>query len=856
MWNGQTGVAPKGVVRTRKDRFASRLERSAPNLPNASLGLSFGLAPLAGHLNGAWDTRATDATTGIFLLSMATVVLWLTIRIGKGLPHRKVFVAMGFVYAACGWARLAILFGGAENWPQWLLSGVLRFLPVGLLALSIFMFGSIPPLLGVLRASDEVQSLRGQAKFAAVVQATPLAVVGADCEGRVTSWNPAAEEIFGYTEKEILGTTGLTHPQDTVQEQAALLGRTLQGQVTRGFETFRVNRAGKRFPVSISTAPLRDDDGRQTGIMATIEDISERKRMELQLHDTSVTLGAITEALNSYLESGDWAVASKKLLSHALKQTQSKCGLLAVVLDAPSVRVLAHEGVVWHPEANRQLYEAKLSQQAARGFFELQYHGSLFGEIIHNGKTVVSNDPSNDLRSGGMPLGHQKIYSLLGVPIFKGETVVGVIVVGNRPGGYTGEESRALETISQATGVLYDNYRQEIKRTQLEEQRTRLEGEFRQAQKMEVLGQLAGGIAHDFNNMLMVLSGSMELLEQSLPKGAQSDRYVAQIKRTVEKAAAITKQLLAFSRKQVLEIAPIDLHEVLTDSEFMLPRLIGSDIQLTFQHQAAHSWIRADAAQLEQVIANLAINSRDAMPGGGLLTISTHNTFSLPEGVAADADSAAESGWVVLEVRDTGTGMSEETRAHIFEPFFTTKPEGKGTGLGLPTVYGIVRQFGGHIAVDSQPKVGTRFQIYFPVRNPEQQMHQNPRAPQANEQEKRLTILLADDEPSLRAAIAEYLRGAGHCVLESQSAHDALELARNEAGPIDVLLTDVVMPGLRGPMLAKEILALRPEVQIIYISGYAQNLGEAQIPRGAAFLQKPFRLASLGEQLKLLPRRA
>jgi two-component system cell cycle sensor histidine kinase/response regulator CckA len=160
----------------------------------------------------------------------------------------------------------------------------------------------------------------------------------------------------------------------------------------------------------------------------------------------------------------------------------------------------------------------------------------------------------------------------------------------------------------------------------------------------------------------------------------------------------------------------------LTDSAFMLPRLIGSDVQLTFQHQAAHSWIRADAAQLEQVIANLAINARDAMPGGGALTISTHNTFSLPEGLATDADNAAESGWLVLEVSDTGIGMSEETRAHIFEPFFTTKPEGKGTGLGLPTVYGIVCQFGGHIAVDSRPGEGTRFRLYFPIRKPADQM--------------------------------------------------------------------------------------------------------------------------------------
>lgn len=400
-----------------------------------------------------------------------------------------------------------------------------------------------------------------------------------------------------------------------------------------------------------------------------------------------------------------------------------------------------------------------------------------------------------------------------------------------------------------------ESSREIVKRPEPEEQEAQLERKSWHSQKMEVLGQLSGGIAHDFNNILMVLSSSMELLEKTLPAQSPSTRYVEQMKRTIERATTTTKQLLAFSRKQVLDITLIDLHEVLTDSEFMLPRLLGSDVRLTFQPQAWHSWIQADAAQLEQVIANLAVNARDAMPAGGSLTISTRNTFSLPAGVTINGNGYRRSGWVVLEVNDTGCGMDEETQAHIFEPFFTTKPEGKGTGLGLPTVYGIMSQFGGTITVDSRVDEGTRFQLYFPMQDPAEQMQAGSLEREANDSTKRLTILLADDEPSLRAAIAEYLRGAGHRVLESQSALDALELARCESGTIDVLLTDVVMPGLRGTELANEVKRLRPDVHVIYISGYAKNLAAAQVPRGAAFLQKPFRLVSLAEQLKLVPRK-
>ena len=274
---------------------------------------------------------------------------------------------------------------------------------------------------------------------------------------------------------------------------------------------------------------------------------------------------------------------------------------------------------------------------------------------------------------------------------------------------------------------------------------------------MEVLGQLAGGVAHDFNNMLMVLTSSPELLERSLPANFSGRGYLEQFQRTTEKAAAITRQLLAFSRKQVLDVKPVDLHEVLTQSEFMLPRLLGADVQLTFEHHAARSWILADPSQLEQVIANLAINARDAMPCGGKLTISTSNAKELPANISTRARSGACTEWLVLEVKDTGSGMDEATRNHIFEPFFTTKPVGKGTGLGLSTVYGIVHQFGGQIQLESQLGAGTRFAIYFPVTEPLPSQPKIRPQPKGELQDPGIhTILLVDDEAALRLAVAEF----------------------------------------------------------------------------------------------------
>ena len=387
-------------------------------------------------------------------------------------------------------------------------------------------------------------------------------------------------------------------------------------------------------------------------------------------------------------------------------------------------------------------------------------------------------------------------------------------------------------------------------------ERKSLESQVRQAQKMEVLGRLAGGVAHDFNKMLMVLGGSAELLDRSLPCDSPSRVYLDQIQRTIDKATAVTRQLLTFSRKQILDLRPIDLHEALTESEFMLPRLLGAGIELSFHHDAPKSWIISNPTQIEQLVANLAINASDAMPGGGRLTISTRNASSVPANGAGDAILGE---WVVLEVSDTGSGMDETTRTQIFEPFFTTKSAGKGTGLGLATVYGIVNQEGGHIRLETQLGVGTRFEIYFSCVNVPVPVLAIPHSAKPLESVaaagESVTVLVADDETPLRQAVVEILRSSGYTVFEAQTATDAANIAEHRIKKLDILLTDVLMPGLRGPELARLVSQCHPAVHVVYMSGFAEGLPEMQLPPNSAFLQKPFRFATLLEQLKLVQRK-
>ncbi|MGB3095798.1 MAG: PAS domain S-box protein [Candidatus Deferrimicrobiaceae bacterium] len=472
----------------------------------------------------------------------------------------------------------------------------------------------------------------------------------------------------------------------------------------------------------------------------------------------------------------------------------------------------------------------------------IEYVNPAFERITGYHRDEVLGKNPRLLKSG---MQDHSFYEELWKTLTRGDVWSGVFQ-NLRKDGTLYEEEAVISPVRDASGEVI-NY-VAVKRDVTNERR--VEEQLRQAQKMEAVGRLAGGIAHDFNNLLTAITGYTDLLLMDLPEGELAHREVLEIRKAGDRAASLTRQLLAFSRRQVLQPKVLDLNQVVTDMEKLLRRLIGENIELVTSLSDDLGHVKADPGQIEQVIVNLAVNSRDAMPNGGRLILET-SKMEIDESYANRHDPVLPGSYAILAVTDTGVGMDASTMARLFEPFFTTKEVGKGTGLGLATVYGIVKQSGGYVWAYSEVGRGTTFKVLLPGEEEVAELAEKEVAylyPSGGEE----TVLVVEDEKLVRDLVREILSQHRYKVLEASRGTEALEVSGRHKGPIHLLVSDVVMPGMTGPELARRLTALRPEMGVLFMSGYTDDaiLHHGVLEHGAEFLQKPFKASALGAKVR------
>jgi len=478
----------------------------------------------------------------------------------------------------------------------------------------------------------------------------------------------------------------------------------------------------------------------------------------------------------------------------------------------------------------------------------LPIEGNPFLEHIAAHKEPLAvEDAQHDPRTTSI---HQLFHvpntvSLLLFPLIVEEKAIGGISLSsNKPRHFSADELNLVQSVAeQVAGALT--------RIRLVEERQRLEAQYYQSQKMDAIGSLAGGIAHDFNNLLVPIIGYVELAMVKLTANHELYPNLEHVYKAAERAAALTQQILAFSRKQVLDIKPVNLNDIVANFDRMLGRLIGEDIDLQTSLEPSLHLVKVDRSQIEQILMNLAVNARDAMSNGGKLIIETGNVL-LDEKYAESYAEVVPGPYVMIAVSDSGCGMDEETKRRIFEPFYTTKDQGKGTGLGLSTVHGIVKQHGGHIWVYSEPEMGTTFKIYFP--QVEEPVQSEPSIPERASQVGTETVLIVEDEEGVRNLVSGTLESYGYQVLKAENPEEGLQIATTYAATIDLLLTDVIMPGMNGRELYQQVSTIRPQIKVLYMSGYTDSMivRDGVLEEGTNYLQKPFTIQGLTQKVRMV----
>jgi two-component system, cell cycle sensor histidine kinase and response regulator CckA len=645
-----------------------------------------------------------------------------------------------------------------------------------------------PKTVGLITARDVSERLQSEmalrdseSRNRAVLESALDCIISIDHQGSIIEFNPAAERTFGYSRMHVLGR----------QLADLIVPARFRDQHRQGLARYLRERTSAILDRRIEVFALRAD-GSEFPAELTVTAVQSRSTPVFTAFLRDITEQKRAEAAQRVAE---------RRLQHVV--TSSPVVLFTLGLDSSTIR-----GITWISANIREMLGHEVEDAFAPEWWSSNIHPEDRERIVAHVQA--------ELFSTGRTLQEYRFW--------------------HRSGEYRWVQGE-IRLIRDGDGVPIEGVGSwsDISGRKL------LEDQFRQAQKMEAVGRLAGGIAHDFNNLLTVITGFSELLENLVEADDQARPLVEEIGKAGKRAAALTRQLLAFSRKQVLQPKIIDLNALVRDLAKMLPRLLGEDIELNLSLLDSGARIRADPGQLEQVIVNLAVNGRDAMPTGGTLTIETQR--ALLEGKYAEIQAEVRPGpYVLLSVRDTGTGMDSRTLARVFEPFFTTKGPDRGTGLGLATVFGIVKQSGGHIEACSELGFGTTFRLYLPAHD-EMPLAVAAGTPNRSEcQGGCETVLLVEDEIGVRGLTRHLLNLKGYKVIEAGDGEEALAIAAEHRGAIDLVLTDVVMPRMSGREFTQRLNELRPGIKVLYMSGYTDDavVRHGIYEESVNFLQKPF----------------
>ena len=722
-------------------------------------------------------------------------------------------------------------------------------------------------------------------RLAAIVESSADAIIGKTLDGTITDWNPAAERMYGYSADEAIGRpVTMLFPADRLDESTEILERVRRGERIQSLETNRVHKDGHVLEVSITVSPIHDEDRAVVGASTIARDVSRQRDAERGLRRLATIVESSGEALVTLELDGtvaSWNRGADRTLGYSAEEMIGR----SIARIAP-------------PEVAGGLSE-RLQTIAAGGEVEdyettwLHPNGTRIDILVtlspipdEDGTVVAAVAAARDITALRQTReSYRRLFEQHPVPmwIFDTETLafldvneaavaqygwtreemLAMTILDIRPEGDREAVRAAVTQTSETRDVgVWQHVRRDgsvrevavvsapidfkgrAARTVLAEDvtdRRQLEERLRQSEKLEAIGHLAGGVAHDFNNVLMVVRACSALLLKKVDQEALR-RDIVQIDEAAKRGAELTKQLLAFSKQQVMRPTLTNVNDVVRETLELLNKVIGENIEIALNLDPALPAVLVDRGQLGQVVINLAVNARDAMPHGGSLTMST-SVSTVDEATAARRAPVKAGRYVLLQITDTGVGMDEETSARAFDPFFTTKAT--GTGIGLPSVLGIVTQSGGHMSLYSEEGMGTTARIALPVAAGE--AVPPPPAPPEQSLSGDETILLVEDDDVVRLLVGEALRDYGYTVLEASKGDAALELSRSRTGPIDLLLTDVVMPGMSGAELADLLSAERPGIALIFTSGYPAN---TVVQMGAAYLQKPYDPAELAATVR------